>query len=196
MQQLRILALLLAVTPAAPFATLQDKAPQKEAAATAPEGAVVSLKVEVTVGRYQGEKRISNVPYTLAVSTGGQRNMAHLRMTAQIPVVSTSYTAATPGGAGVNPLTSYQYKDVGTQIDCSATVGETGRYLLAITIDDSSVYPEGEPAKSPTGAPSFRSFRSSETVVLRDGQSTQFVAATDKITGETVKVDVRLTVMK
>jgi Flp pilus assembly secretin CpaC len=196
MQQLRILALLLAVTPAVPFATSQDKAPQKEAAATAPEGAVVSLKVEVTVGRYQGEKRISNVPYTLAVSTGGQRNMAHLRMTAQIPVVSTSYTTTTPGGAGVNPLTSYQYKDVGTQIDCSATVGETGRYLLAITIDDSSVYPEGEPAKSPTGAPSFRSFRSSETVVLRDGQSTQFVAATDKITGETVKVDVRLTVMK
>jgi len=196
MQHFRILALVLAAMPAVTLAVSQDKAAQKETVATAPEGPVVPLKVDFTIARYQGEKRLSSVPYALTVSTGGQRNMAHLRMTAQIPVVSTSYTPTTPGGAGANPLTSYQYKDVGTSIDCSATVGETGRYLLAITIDDSSVYPEGEPTKSPTGAPSFRSFRSSETVVLRDGQSTQFVAATDKITGETVKVDVRLTVVK
>jgi hypothetical protein len=195
MQPLRILALVLAAMPAVTLAVSQDKAVQKETVAAAPEAPVVPLKVDLTIARYQGEKHLSSVPYTLSVTTGA-RNVAHLRMTAQIPVVSTSLTPTTPGGAGVNPLISYQYKDVGTNIDCSATVGEAGRYLLAITIDDSSVYPEGEPTKSPTGAPSFRSFRSSETVVLRDGQSTQFVAATDKITGERVKIDVALTVMK
>lgn len=174
----------------------QENKPDKAAAAKAGLTTVTSLKVNVVIGRYQGEKRISNVPYALAVSTGGPANMAHLRMTAQIPVVSTSFTPTTPGGGAASPISSYQYKDVGTNIDCSAIVGDDGRYLLAMTIDDSSVYPEGEPAKSPTGAPSFRSFRSSETVALRDGQSTQFVAATDKITGETVKVDVTLTVVK
>jgi hypothetical protein len=44
--------------------------------------------------------------------------------------------------------------------------------------------------------PTFRSFRSSNVVVLKDGQSTEFAAATDKISGEVVKVDVTLTVVK
>jgi type II/III secretion system protein len=191
---LALIALFALVSSAAVAA--QDKPAAPPAAKpSAPAAAVALVKVQVVIGRYQGEKKISSVPYTLAVSTGPV-NTTHLRMAAQVPVVSTSFTPNTPGGAAATPLMSYQYKDVGTNIDCSATVTDDGRYLVAMTIDDSSVYPEGEPAKSPTGAPSFRSFRSSETVVLRDGQSTQFVAATDKITGEVVKIDVTVTVSK
>ena len=33
-------------------------------------------------------------------------------------------------------------------------------------------------------------------VILRDGQSTQYVAATDPVTGESVRLDVALTVLK
>ena len=37
---------------------------------------------------------------------------------------------------------------------------------------------------------SFRSFRADESLLLKDGWSLQFTSATDKITGDVVKVDV------
>lgn len=71
-----------------------------------------------------------------------------------------------------------------------------GRYRLDITIDDTSVYPEpgdGAPAR---GTPTFRTFRTSDSVVVRDGETTQVTSAVDKVTGEVVKIDVTLTVVK
>ena len=45
------------------------------------------------------------------------------------------------------------------------------------------------------GVPVFRSFESSNTLVLRDGQSRQYTAAADRVTGESIRVDVALTVL-
>ena len=47
-----------------------------------------------------------------------------------------------------------------------------------------------------TTLPVIRSFRASNNVVLKDGQTRQFTAAADRITGEVVKVDVTLKVAK
>ena len=44
--------------------------------------------------------------------------------------------------------------------------------------------------------PSFRSFRTSFSVMLRDGQTTQHTSATDPVTGEVIRIDVTLNVMK
>ena len=44
--------------------------------------------------------------------------------------------------------------------------------------------------------PVFRSFQSSNTMILRDGQSVQYTAAADRISGESIRVDVRLTVLE
>jgi hypothetical protein len=46
------------------------------------------------------------------------------------------------------------------------------------------------------GAPAFRSLRSSNTLILRDGQSVDYTAATDRITGEVARISVKLTVIK
>ena len=43
--------------------------------------------------------------------------------------------------------------------------------------------------------PVFRSFQSNNALALRDGQSQQYVAAADPVTGETIRVDVTLTVL-
>ena len=40
------------------------------------------------------------------------------------------------------------------------------------------------------------SFSLSDSVVLKDGQTSEFVAATDKLTGEVTKIDVTLIVVK
>jgi len=117
------------------------------------------------------------MPYTVTLNAGGHAN---LRMGARIPVSMT---------------TGPSYQDIGTNIDTSAAEVEGGRYSLVITIDDSSVYPD-DPAGATKGSPSFRQFRASNTMVLKNGETGQFTSATDKVTGETVRVDVTLTVIK
>jgi hypothetical protein len=107
------------------------------------------------------------------------------------------FTPAIADGKGIN---SYQYQNVGTNIDCSAHTLPDGRYQLDITIDDKSVYSNDREAPSGGGTvanvPSFLSFASTNTVILKDGQTMQYTTATDKITGEVTKVDVTLTVLK
>jgi hypothetical protein len=44
--------------------------------------------------------------------------------------------------------------------------------------------------------PVFRNFKTRTTLLLRDGQSRQFTAATDRVSGETVRIDVTLRVVK
>jgi hypothetical protein len=46
------------------------------------------------------------------------------------------------------------------------------------------------------GSPTFRTFVLTNSAILKDSQSTQFTSATDKVSGETVKVDVMLNVVK
>src|SRR2546425_7553618 len=55
-------------------------------------------------------------PYTTLFRSGMKLSFA---VGDQIPIVSTSYTPIATGGAGVNPLSSYQYKDVGVKIERS-----------------------------------------------------------------------------
>ena len=98
-----------------------------------------------------------------------------------------------------NPLTSYSYRTLGTNIDVSAAALDDGRFRVIISVEDSSLYPPGETGKgmiTVPGVPAFRSLRSSNTLVLRDGQSVDYTAATDRITGEVARISVKLTVVK
>jgi hypothetical protein len=157
-----------------------------------PPATVTPLKLQVVIGRYQGEKKISSMPYLLTMNVGQRSN---LRMGTQVPVSVTSIDSRTADGKANPQPGAIQYRDVGTNIDCSAQALDDGRFQVGITVDDSSVYGD-EQAGTPKGNPSFRSFRTVNSMVLRNGETFQFTAATDKITGETVRVDVTLTVLK
>lgn len=177
--------LLLALSIAAPSAA-QEKAAE-------PKTPTVPLKVQVVIARYDGEKKISSMPYLLSATAG---RMASLRMGTKVPVAATSFTPIATGGTGVNPLTAYQYQDVGTNIDCATSPLDDGRFRLDLSIEDSAVYPEDQSRPTPGDRPSFRSFRVTNSLVLKDGQSAQFSTAVDKVTGIVTKVDVTLTVVK
>jgi len=151
----------------------------------------IPLRIQVVISRYEGEKKLSSMPYMLSVNAG--RN-ASLRMGISVAVPSTSYTPIAAGGAGVNPITSYQYREIGTNIDCATAVLDDGRFRLEMSIEDSSV--EDPARSSATDRPSFRSFRSTNSLVLKDGQTAQFTTAVDKVTGYVTKADVTLTVVK
>jgi len=157
----------------------------------APRIQTVPLKLQVVIARYDGDKKLSSMPYMLTMTAGRK---ATLRMGTAVPIASTSFTPNAPGGPGTNPMTSYNYRDIGTNIDCSTNRLDEGVFLVELNIEDSSV--EDQPRSSSAQLPSLRSFRASNSFVLRDGQSAQFTAAVDKITGAVTKVDVTLTVVR
>ena len=156
---------------------------------------VTPLKIQVVISRYQGERKISSLPYNLTTNVG---NRATIRMGTQVPVMRLATGQTDGADAKAMPQAGpIQYKDVGTNLDCLSTAFDDGRFLLSLTIDDSSVYPdERTTSGEPKGNPSFRSFRASNSMVLKNGETGQFTTATDKVSGEIVKVDVTLTVMK
>jgi type II secretory pathway component GspD/PulD (secretin) len=160
-------------------------------------GAPVSLlRVQIVLSKYKGDKKLSSLPYTLSVSTD---QMGQLRVNADVPYVNTTFVQVKPAaGAGEKPaqsMASHTYRTVGTSIDCTATPLGEGAFKLDITVNDSSMSPK-EPDASGPDVPTFRSFRVTNSLVLKDGQSGQLTSATDPVTAETLRVDVSMTVLK
>ncbi|HUK33344.1 MAG TPA: tetratricopeptide repeat protein [Vicinamibacterales bacterium] len=88
----------------------------------------------------------------------------------QIPVVSTTFLPVATGGAGQNPLASYNYKDVGINLDMTPRVSPEGDILLDLTIDDSSQGPSQTVAGTPN-VPTFQQRTVTTRLRLRDGES-------------------------
>jgi hypothetical protein len=152
--------------------------------------ALVPAKLQVAIARYQGDRRVSNLPFTLAVDVGGGK--ASLRSGMEVPMV-TSKT----DDKGTSP--SIQYRAVGTNIDASITSLADGRFRVYLTVEDSSVYGDDQAALAAVKNPAitmFRSFRWGGELILGDNQSSQFMTATDKLNGEVTKVDVTLALVK
>ena len=197
------LAVALAAVLASGTAALAQEPPLPPPAPPPPPGTPsaepsVDLSVEVTISRYQGSELISSLPYVLSL-TSDRASQASLRMGAEVPVL-TLVQPASPDGlpAPGPPGGPFNYRSVGTRIDAFARGLIDDRYKVTVSIDESSVYGEDATAmetfRAP-GVPVFRSFRSSNTLVLRDGQSRQYTAAADRVTGESIRVDVALTVL-
>jgi len=162
--------------------------------------AKVQAKLTLVFSRFQGEKKLSSVPYVVPFTANDIPTS--IRMGTRIPIVSTVFSAPAAGGAATIPQSSYSYQNVGTEIDCNATTMEDGAFLVNLTITDSSVYyPDkaesaAAAASASTGAPAFRNFSAKFAAVLRDGQTTQYVAATDPVSGQVVKIDATLNLLK
>lgn len=161
---------------------------------------MVPLRVQLVISRYQGDKPISRVPYTLSVNAtdraGAFSEPSRLRMGVQVPVPPLP-TPAPDGKPGVPQTGAPTYRDVGTNIDCAALIVGDGRFKVSVTIEESSLYGDDDKSRAARSTtPVFRQFRVSNVLLLTDGQSDQFATATDKITGESVKMDITLSVLK
>lgn len=161
-------------------ATAFAQAPQPPPARpAAPEKALIPLKVQVTLSRYDGEKKIENLPFTLWVNANDEHR------------TSLNAGLSVPYGAPA----ALNYRNVGTVLTCGASGTDDGRFRVDLDISDSSIIPSKDPGS--TGVPpTFQSFSAGNHLLLRDGQTAQFVASTDKVTGEVTKVEVTITVLK
>jgi len=143
--------------------------------------AVTPLRVQVVFTEYDGEKKVSNLPYSFSVNADERRARpgSQLRSGARIPITT-----------GKDQFT---YIDIGTNIDCSATLQEDGRYKLQMALERSSISPE---AASGNTNPVVRTFRIDMNPVLEDGQSLESIVSTDPLNGHVYHVNVTLSVAK
>jgi hypothetical protein len=184
---LRFLIVLVVLGAPAGALAAQEKPAGTQQQQAAPGASLVPVRLQLVLSRFQGEKRISSMPYTLQL-TANEREMTILRMGTELPVAT--------GGGGFN------YRSVGTNIDCRITqvLGSDGQYKVQVTITDSSVRlpdkQESPGAPAGSAAPAFRSFTANFYIVLRDGQTAQYTSASDPASGEVLKVDATLTVLK
>jgi hypothetical protein len=155
----------------------------------------IPLRVQVVVSRYRGEKKISSIPYTLAV-VANQRDSTSMRMGVRVPVPQAVFKSGEGSSA---PVTSYNYQNIGTNIDCAARTVDGGLFKLTMTVEDTSVFvPEkdGDVGTGVANVPAFRTFTSRFDLLLKDGQTAQHTAATDPVSGEVLRVDVTMNVLK
>lgn len=143
--------------------------------------AVTPLRVQVVFSEFDGDKKISNLPYTFTVNADERRASpsSRIRNGARIPV-----------STGKEQFT---YLDIGTNIDCSATQQDDGRFKLQMSLERSSIVPESQPSSA---NPAVRAFRVDLNPVLKDGQSIESVTSTDPLTGHVYKVSVTVSLVK
>jgi general secretion pathway protein D len=101
---------------------------------------------------------------------GAEGNKLTLNLGDEIPIVTTSYTPIATGGAGVNPLNSFQLKPVGINLDVTPLrVTLEGDILLDLNLESSSRKEDVNVAG--TNYPSFGSRKVGTRLRLRDGES-------------------------
>ncbi len=99
----------------------------------------------------------------LRVSEG---QTAQARFGDQVPVPVTTFTAIATGGLNQQPITSFEYKNVGVNIDITPRVHQDGDVSLQLKVDISAV---GTPGYQ--GLPTFNSRVVNSTIRLRDGET-------------------------
>ena len=146
------------------------------------------LKVTVNISRWEGDKKVGNSPYVLMVvpswgevaarNSDGQRTS--LQMGSEFPL---------PLGADGK----VSYKTLGTNIMVAAYPVDNGKYNVMVSVQDTQV---DRPKPGQGGLPSFQNFRADNRLVMADGQTIQYTVATDSVTGQIVKLDVTMNVVK
>jgi hypothetical protein len=151
------------------------------------------VRIQLVLSRFEGEKKISSMPYTLQL-IANERDLTRLRMGVEVPVA----TGSTPVATGSTER-GVSYRSVGTNIDARAMAAPGGGFRLELTVNDASIrLTEDQKAMgiSSPSMPAFRNFSGTFVILLRDGQTAQYTTATDPVSGEVLKVDATLTVLK
>ena len=166
---------------AAALDRVSQQAPQPAAqqAPAPPKGPAPTARLQIVLSRFNGEKRVANQPYVLVTLANGRPKA--LRIGAEVPIA----------GAAAGTKDSPSYKSIGTNIIAEVTLQDDGRYLVSVTAESSSPYGDDK-----FGRPTFRNHRLEGMSYLRDDQTAEIATATDSLTGEVIRMEVTLTVVK
>ncbi|MGO9641025.1 MAG: hypothetical protein ACLP1Y_06965 [Candidatus Acidiferrales bacterium] len=184
MKYSRTHALLIAILM---MAVASGRAQQAPSPAPPPQ-VLKSLRLQVVLTQYDGDKKISSLPYVLHISDS-KNERASLRIGLRIPV------------ANVSKDEQITYVDTGTNIDCHLLDKAGDLYSIEVTADRSwpvvSSSADNTAGSTPANLsfgtrPIIQQFRAQIDAVLRDGQTVTSTVATDPVTGRVIKMEVTL----
>ncbi len=92
---------------------------------------------------------------------------AQARFGDQVPVPVTTFTPIATGGVSQQPITSFEYKNVGVNIDLTPRVHDDGDVTLGLKLDISAI----SAASGFQGLPAFTSRQVNSVIRLRDGET-------------------------
>ena len=192
------LAITLVVGGAVDTARAQDPPAVKPGSKAS---AMVPVRVQVVIARYRDDKVLSSMPYMLTVNatelSDRIQDTARVRMGVEVPMPAAVPLSDGKPAPSTATAQAMQYRAFGTNIDCSVQIIGEGRYRLNLTIEESTLYSDEDKSRMTSGAtPLLRSFRFTDVLLLKDGQSEQVTAAPDRISGEVVRVNATLSVLK
>jgi hypothetical protein len=181
---------------------------------TSPAKAGKPVKIDVVIERYTSDnKKVSSMPFVVwmgATEAGNARGS--IRVGVDVPVGSNTETRTNGNGTPSttsSTINQIQYRNVGTSIDCYLS-GRSDGYVLQLNLNDTSIFdPEAQrkaslaakgliapQAQGAVDGSAFRTFSVNNELPIRDGQTVEYAVATDKVTGEIVKVLVTMTISK
>ena len=187
MKRITVAALFCGLIFSSPGLLAQEKTEQKSEA----KREITPLRVQVVIAEYDGEKKITSLPYTLLVNAENPRGQkASIRMGLRVPIATSPNTI--------------QYQDLGTNLDGWAGRAEDGRFILRLGVERSSAYSASNAQKPATAGenehlstqPVIQTFRSELDVLIRDGQTIESTIATDPVSGRVTKVAVTVNILK
>ena len=100
---------------------------------------------------------------------GAEGRAMTLNLGQEIPVVSTVFGAAAPGGLATVPSSSFNYRPVGINMEILPRVTYDGEIILELTIENSALGPSIDVAGQ--SVPSFTSRKVQTKLRLREGES-------------------------
>jgi hypothetical protein len=196
MKKVFLVLAMVAFAGLVPRSMAQDKPKQDDTAKASDKIQMTQFRVQVVFTELEGEKKISSLPYTFLVNAGDGNTRVTpttVRMGLRVPVFTMPAGSSTPA--------QYQYVDMGTNLDGRVEKTADGRFALHLGMERTSAYSPvaGKPVsgKEPTSVqPVIQQFRSNSDLLFRDGQTIQASVSTDPVTGNVLKVDVTLNVLK
>ena len=154
------------------------------------------LKVQILFTEFDGDKKTKSMPYSsVFAATGQPTDSMKIRTGSRVPI----WTGKEGG---------FQFIDIGTNLDCNAERLEDGRFGLRIAFERSWIQgeapiPSGEVPEAPAGSPltSFKEpvigqYRTTEYLIMRDGQTLETTAATDPLNGKQLKIEITINSLK
>ena len=100
---------------------------------------------------------------------GSEGTKLSLALGEEIPVPSTTFTPIATGGANFNPLTSYNYRPVGVNVDITPRVTLDGDVIMDLIVENSAR--GSDVVVAGTTIPGFVSRKVTTRLRLRDGES-------------------------
>ena len=100
---------------------------------------------------------------------GSEGSKLTLNLGTEVPVPSTTFTPIAAGGTAYNPMTSFQYKTVGVNMEIEPRVTYEGDIIMQLTVEVSNVGADTNVAGQ--NLPSFATRKASTRLRLRDGES-------------------------